>query len=163
MTKFQDNCITQVKAFFSSVPGIPKIDFEEKHIQANNVMGDGFNRLRRFFGFIEIPYKIKELPETSFHTKFKFRDHDFEIYIYEDSSEMHRDDAGFICEQVDYDSEAEMIQDFVAHLSEAISNEHFEGNCRTTPREWVVTLAIFALILTALISGGIWLSHFLSK
>ena len=163
MTKFQDNCITQVKTFLSSNSGIPKIDFEEKHIQANNVTGDILNSLRRSFGFAEVPYKIKELPEISLHTKFKFRNHAFEIYIYEDSSEMHRDDAGFICEQADYDSETELIEDFVGHLSAAVLNEHFEGNCETSAREWIFSLTILVFILATLLGGGVWFFRFLSK
>lgn len=163
MTKFQDNCITRVKALLSSVSGIPKIDFKEKHIQANDVMGDVLNLLRRAFGFTEIPYEIKELAETSFHVKFRFKNHDFEIYIYEDNPEMHRDDTAYICELPDYDSETEMIQDFVSHLSEAVSSEHFVGNCGTSRREWIVLVAILIFSFAAIIVSGLWVFHFFLK
>lgn len=157
MTKFQDNCITQVKALLSSVSGIPKVDFKEEHIHDNNFRLEVVNLIRRVFGFVEIPYEGKELAETSLHTKFRFKNHDFEIYIYEDSPEMHRDDAAYICELPDYDSEAKMIQDFVSHLSEAVLSEHFEGNCGTSGKEWLIILVVLAFIFVAIIYCGIWL------
>lgn len=163
MTKFQDNCITQVKAIFSSVTNLPKVDFQEEHLRDNNFKLEVVNLLRRAFGFAEIPYKGKELAETCFVARFRFKSYEFEIYINDDNASFHRDDVGYLCEQLDYNSETEMIKDFAKHLSEALSNEYFEGNCKTSGKEWLIILGAFTLLTTAIIGGGFWLFRFLSK
>ena len=71
---------------------------------------------------------MKEKEETSFIAKFKRNGHDFAIYIYDEDAEIHRDATAFVCERTDYDSEADLIQDFISRLSQALSNEDFEGN-----------------------------------
>lgn len=163
MTKFQNNCVTQVKALLSSMSGVPIVDFKEEHVHDNNFRLEVANLLRRIFRFAEIPYEGKELAETNFVARFRFKNHDFKIFIYDDDASFDRDDVSFLCEQPDYDSETEMIKDFLSHLSEAVLSEHFEGNCETSGKEWFIILAVLVLILATVIGGGVYLFHFFSK
>lgn len=128
MTEFQDSCLRKVKAVLVKTPSLSKIEFEEKHVLASDFLHEVVNLLRRVIGFPEIPYQMKELPKKSLIARFNLDGHNFAIYIYEEDAEIHRDDAWFVCERPDYESEAQLIQDLVNRLSRAISNEDFQSD-----------------------------------
>ena len=136
---------------------MPKVHFEETHIGASDFVKETINLLRRMLGIQEIPYRMKKLKETSLAARFRFKNHDFEIYIYADDAEIHRDAESFVCEQADYASESDLIQGLVAKLTKALLDNEFEGNCGGVSwGDLLGILAVLAALLLAVLGGILW-------